>query len=37
MSDALKKSADGSWIEVTGFVRRLLSDDNEGSRHVRVE
>ena len=25
----------GDWIEVTGFVRRLLSDDNDGSRHQR--
>ncbi len=25
----------GNWIEVTGFVRRLLSDDNDGSRHQR--
>jgi hypothetical protein len=25
----------GEWIEVTGFVRRLLSDDNDGSRHQR--
>tara|TARA_R110002096_G_scaffold154_4_gene734 strand:+ start:3296 stop:3643 length:348 start_codon:yes stop_codon:yes gene_type:complete len=35
MSEPFKKSDDGSWIEVTGFVRRLLSDDNEGSRHQR--
>lgn len=35
MSDPYKKSDDGSWIEVTGFVRRLLSDDNDGSRHQR--
>jgi len=35
VSDAYKKSDDGSWIEVTGFVRRLLSDDNDGSRHQR--
>lgn len=35
MSDLYKKSDDGSWIEVTGFVRRLLSDDNDGSRHQR--
>lgn len=25
----------GTWIEVTGFVRRLLSDDNDGDRHQR--
>jgi len=35
VSDLYKKSDDGSWIEVTGFVRRLLSDDNDGSRHQR--
>ena len=35
MSEAYKKSDDGHWIEVTGFVRRLLSDDNDGSRHQR--
>lgn len=35
MSEPYKKSDDGSWIEVTGFVRRLLSDDNDGSRHQR--
>ena len=35
MSDPYKKSDHGSWIEVTGFVRRLLSDDNDGSRHQR--
>lgn len=26
----------GSWIEDSGFVRRLLSDDNDGSRHQRI-
>ncbi len=31
----LKKSDTGEWIEVTGFVTRLLSDDNDGSRHQR--
>ncbi len=35
MSEPYKKSDDGSWIEVTGFVRRLLSDDDDGSRHQR--
>lgn len=25
----------GTWIEITGFVRRLLSDDSDGSRHQR--
>jgi hypothetical protein len=29
------KSDSGLWIEGTGFVRRLLSDDNDGSRHQR--
>ena len=29
------KRDDGSWIEVKGFVRRLLSDDDDGSRHQR--
>ncbi len=35
MSEPYKKTDDGSWIEVRGFVRRLLSDDNDGSRHQR--
>jgi len=35
MSEPYGKSDDGSWIEITGFVRRLLSDDNDGSRHQR--
>jgi hypothetical protein len=25
----------GQWVELTGTVQRLLSDDNEGSRHQR--
>jgi hypothetical protein len=29
------KCDDGDWIEVRGFVRRLLSDDSDGSRHQR--
>ena len=29
------KRDDGSWIEVKGFVQRLLSDDDDGSRHQR--
>ena len=29
------KSETGNWIEVTGFVKRLLSDDNDGDRHQR--
>ena len=35
MSQGFEKSDDGSWIEVTGFVNRLLSDDSDGSRHQR--
>ena len=34
MSEAFTKRDDGEWVEVTGFVRRLLSDDDE-SRHQR--
>ncbi|MBT8082328.1 MAG: DUF3465 domain-containing protein [Gammaproteobacteria bacterium] len=30
-----EKRDDGRWIEVTGFVRRLLHDDNDDSRHQR--
>jgi len=30
-----EKIDSGSWIEATGFVRRLLSDDDDGSRHQR--
>lgn len=35
MSPGFRKSDTGAWFEVSGFVRRLLSDDNEGSRHQR--
>ena len=35
MSESFQKSDTGSWIEVAGFVKKLLSDDNEGSRHQR--
>ncbi len=36
MNRPFRKSDTGSWIEVTGFVRRLLSDDDdEGPRHQR--
>ena len=35
LAKALKKRDTGSWIEVTGFVTRLLSNDNDGSRHQR--
>ena len=30
-----EKRDDGTWIEDSGFVIRLLSDDNDGSRHQR--
>ena len=29
------KGDTGRWIDDTGFVRRLLSDDDDGSRHQR--
>ena len=29
------KRDSGDWIETTGFVRRLVSDDHDGSRHQR--
>jgi len=32
---AYQKADTGSWIEVKGFVKKLLSDDNDGSRHQR--
>jgi len=35
LNRAFTKRDEGAWIEVTGFVRRLLSDDNDGSRHQR--
>ena len=35
MKKPFEKNDTGNWIEVTGFVRRLLSDDNDGSRHQR--
>lgn len=35
MKSSFSKRDTGSWIEVTGFVKRLLSDDNDGSRHQR--
>ncbi|MDA1063155.1 MAG: DUF3465 domain-containing protein [Proteobacteria bacterium] len=35
MNSGYQKSDTGRWIEDSGFVRRLLSDDNEGSRHQR--
>jgi len=30
------KRDSGVFIEDTGFVRRLISDDNDGSRHQRI-
>ncbi|MDH4124106.1 MAG: DUF3465 domain-containing protein [Gammaproteobacteria bacterium] len=35
MSSSYQKNDTGRWIEDSGFVRRLLSDDNDGSRHQR--
>ena len=35
MPRAFTEHDSGTWIEDTGFVRRLLSDDNDGSRHQR--
>ena len=35
MSDTFTKRHDGEWVEVSGFVRRLLSDDGDGSLHQR--
>ncbi|MDX2411001.1 MAG: DUF3465 domain-containing protein [Woeseiaceae bacterium] len=35
MNSFYNKGDTGTWIEGTGFVKRLISDDNEGSRHQR--
>ncbi len=35
MPPAYEKADTGRWIEDTGFVRRLLTDDDDGSRHQR--
>ena len=35
MNEPFEKGDTGRWIEVTGFVNRLLLDDSEGSRHQR--
>lgn len=35
MNRAYGKRDTGRWIEDTGFVKRLLSDDNDDSRHQR--
>ncbi len=36
MEMRFSKADTGTWVEGTGFVRRLLSDDNEGERHQRL-
>lgn len=33
--DAYRKTDDGRWIEDSGFITRLLSDDRDGVRHQR--
>lgn len=35
MAGPYGKQHTGEWIEDTGFVRRLLSDDRDGSQHQR--
>jgi len=35
LNKSFSKRDTGTWIEVKGFVKRLLSDDNDGSRHQR--
>ena len=35
MNQPYDKGDTGSWIDDTGFVRRLLTDDDDGSRHQR--
>ena len=35
MQSAYAKADTGQWIEDTGFVRRLLPDDDDGSHHQR--
>ena len=35
MNPVLNKRDTGTWVEVRGCVKRLLSDDNDGSRHQR--
>jgi len=34
-NSGLRKRDTGEWIEATGFVVRLLHDDDDGSRHQR--
>ncbi|MEM9402764.1 MAG: DUF3465 domain-containing protein [Pseudomonadota bacterium] len=36
MDTPLTKRDTGRWIEGTGFVRRLLNDQSEGSHHQRI-
>jgi hypothetical protein len=35
MRSAYAKADTGRWIEDSGFVQRLMSDDDDGSRHQR--
>ena len=35
MKNRFTKRDTGDWVELTGFVTRLLSDDNDESRHQR--
>ena len=35
MKPTYNKSASGTWIEATGFIRQVLTDDNDGARHQR--
>ena len=35
MKRSYNKNDTGRWIEETGFVKRLLPDDDDGSRHQR--
>ena len=35
MSNPYAKADTGRWIEDTGYVRRLLADDDDGSHHQR--
>ena len=35
MTRTYNKNDSGTWIEGNGLVRKLLSDDSEGSRHQR--
>jgi hypothetical protein len=35
LNPVYEKNDSGRWIEGSGIVRRVVSDDNEGSRHQR--